>query len=54
MATMSRSRAVADSAALGYIHYIHGVNPLGLVYLTNTRSAGAKHSAITMFHSWFN
>jgi endoglucanase len=43
----------ADSAALGYIHYIHGVNPLGLVYLTNMKSAGAEHSAGTMFHNWF-
>jgi len=44
---------VADSAALEYLHYIHGVNPLGLVYLTNMRSAGAKYSASTMFHNWF-
>jgi hypothetical protein len=47
------SAATADSAALGYIHYIHGVNPLGLVYLTNMKSAGAEHSASTMFHTWF-
>jgi hypothetical protein len=46
--------ARAHSAALGYIHYIHGVNPLGLVYLTNMKPAGAKHSAITMFHNWFD
>ena len=45
--------AKADSAAMGYLHYIHGVNPLGLVYLTNMKSAGAEHSASTMFHSWF-
>ena len=45
--------AAADSAALEYIHYIHGVNPLGLVYLTNMKSAGAEHSASTMFHTWF-
>src|SRR5215813_11146760 len=45
--------AKADSAAMGYLHYIHGVNPLGLVYLTNMKSAGAEHSAYTMFHSWF-
>jgi endoglucanase len=45
--------AKADSAAMGYLHYIHGVNPLGLVYLTNMKSAGAKHSASTIFHSWF-
>jgi endoglucanase len=45
--------AKADSTAMGYLHYIHGVNPLGLVYLTNMESAGAKHSANTMFHNWF-
>jgi endoglucanase len=47
------SAATANSAALGYIHYIHGVNSLGLVYLTNMKSAGAEHSASTMFHNWF-
>ena len=41
--------AKADSAAMGYLHYIHGVNPLGLVYLTNMKSAGATHSASTCF-----
>ena len=45
--------AKADSAAMGYLHYIHGVNPLGLVYLTNMKVAGAEHSASTMWHSWF-
>jgi endoglucanase len=41
------------AAALEYAHYIHGVNPLGLVYLTNMAQAGASHSASTMFHTWF-
>jgi endoglucanase len=41
------------AAALEYAHYIHGVNPLGLVYLTNMAPAGASHSATTMFHGWF-
>ena len=41
------------AAAMGYAHYIHGVNPLGLVYLTNMAPAGASHSAATMFHAWF-
>jgi endoglucanase len=45
--------AKADSAAIGYLHYIHGVNPLGLVYLTNMKSVGASHSVSSMFHSWF-
>jgi endoglucanase len=41
------------AAVLEYAHYLHGVNPLGLVYLTNMAQAGASHSATTMFHSWF-
>ena len=45
--------AKALAAAMEYAHYLHGVNPLGLVYLTNMASAGASHSAATMFHAWF-
>ena len=45
--------AKADSAAMDYLHYIHGVNPLGLVYLTNMKLVGASHSASTIFHNWF-
>jgi endoglucanase len=45
--------AKALAAAMGYAHSIHGVNPLGLVYLTNMGSVGASHSAVTMFHAWF-
>ncbi len=41
-------------AAEEYTHYIHGVNPLGLVYLTNMQLAGAEHSAKTLFHFWFS
>lgn len=46
--------AQAKSAAAEYLHYIHGVNPLGLVYLTNMKAAGAENSAITMYHAWFS
>ncbi len=42
-----------NKVAMYYVHYIHGVNPLGLVYLTNMQYAGATHSAKTMFHNWF-
>lgn len=41
------------AAAEDYLHYLHGVNPLGLVYLTNMGGAGAEHSANTLYHSWF-
>ena len=45
--------ARADSASEAYVHYINGVNPLGLVYVTNMKRAGAENSAKTMFHYWF-
>jgi endoglucanase len=37
-----------------YIHYIHGLNPLGLVYLSNMSTAGAQRSVSSFYHTWFN
>ncbi len=37
-----------------YVHYIHGLNPLGLVYLSNMSSAGAERSVSSFYHTWFN
>jgi hypothetical protein len=39
--------------AADYIHYIHGVNPLGKVYLSNMAAFGATNSVDRFFHSWF-
>lgn len=39
--------------ALGALHYLHGVNPLGMVYLTNMYEYGAEYSANEMYHQWF-
>lgn len=39
--------------ALDHLHYFHGVNPLGIVYLTNMYSNGAEFSANEMYHEWF-
>lgn len=41
------------NAAWGYIHYLHGVNPLNLVYLSNVNGAGADNSAKEIYHAWF-
>lgn len=41
------------AAAESYIHYIHGVNPLGLVYLSNMGDYGAERSVREFYHSWF-
>jgi endoglucanase len=40
-------------AARDYLHYLHGVNPLGMVYLTNMNRYGAERSANEMYHLWF-
>ncbi|MEL6593339.1 MAG: glycoside hydrolase family 9 protein, partial [Bacteroidota bacterium] len=40
-------------AAAGYIHYLHGTNPLGMAMLTNMGDLGAESSANEMYHGWF-
>lgn len=41
------------NVAAGYLHYIHGANPLGKVYLTNMNALGAERSVDEMYHRWF-
>ncbi|WP_207223374.1 glycoside hydrolase family 9 protein [Leptolyngbya iicbica] len=50
-ATRQQADMYTDQA-LGYLHYLHGVNPLGMVYLTNMYDVGAEYSANEMFHEW--
>ena len=40
--------------ALDTLHYFHGVNPFGHVYLSNMYENGATHSVDTTWHSWFS
>ena len=40
-------------AAAGYINFLHGVNPITMVMLTNMYDYGADKSANEMYHSWF-
>ena len=49
------SHSVADDmqAAAGYVHYMHGVNPLGKVYLTNMKAFGASNSVDRLYHTWY-
>ncbi len=35
------------------LHYFHGVNPLGIVYLSNMYDYGAEKSVNQIYHSWF-
>ncbi|MCL2688534.1 MAG: glycoside hydrolase family 9 protein [Chitinispirillia bacterium] len=40
--------------AENYLHYLHGVNPLNLVFLSNMNNYGASRSLNEIFHSWFD
>ena len=39
--------------ALEVLHYFHGVNPLGIVYLSNMHRYGATRSANEIYDTWF-
>ena len=41
------------TASEDYIHYIHGVNPMNICYLTNMSAYGAENSANQIYHTWF-
>ncbi|MGB3455066.1 MAG: glycoside hydrolase family 9 protein [Litorimonas sp.] len=49
----SDRHAEAANRAAAYLNYLHGVNPMGLVYLSNMRRAGAERSVSTVYHGWF-
>lgn len=41
------------NAAEGYIHYLHGVNPHGLAFLTNANVFGGDNFTQEIYHGWF-
>lgn len=41
------------NAAAGFVHYLHGVNPLGKVYLSNMKAFGATNSVDNLYHTWY-
>ncbi len=49
----SSKRDGANKKAQNVLHYFHGVNPLGVVYLTNMDDYGADKSIEQIYHSWF-
>lgn len=40
--------------AINQLHYFHGVNPLNLTYLSNTRPLGAENCVMRMWGDWYN
>jgi hypothetical protein len=43
----------AKNHALTYVNYLHGVNPQGIVYLSNMYNSGAHYSVNEFYHTWF-
>lgn len=50
---LSSNQSLYSNAALGYANFLHGVNPISTVMLTNMYDYGAEKSANEMYHSWF-
>ena len=49
----THSAADTLNAGAAYLHYLHGVNPPGKVYLSNMGGFGAENSIDQFYHSWF-
>lgn len=43
----------ARDAALQYIHYLHGVNPNNMAYLSNMYAYGGDRTVNEFYHTWF-
>ncbi|MBN2350188.1 MAG: glycoside hydrolase family 9 protein [Bacteroidales bacterium] len=43
----------SKKAAERYIHYLHGVNPLNMVYLSNMYEYGGDNGVNEFYHTWF-
>ncbi|MBI5531891.1 MAG: glycoside hydrolase family 9 protein [Deltaproteobacteria bacterium] len=37
-----------------HFHYMTGLNPLNMVYLTNMAAYGGEHSSFQIYHGWFS
>jgi hypothetical protein len=50
----SHTQAELATLAQKHLHYMLGLNPLNMVYLTNMDAYGGEHSSFHIFHSWFS
>lgn len=53
LGVMSASQGSFMQESEEMLHCLHGVNPLGLVYLSNMYELGAERCVNEMYHSWF-
>jgi endoglucanase len=50
----SHTQAEILALAQKHVHYLLGLNPLNMVYMTNMAAYGGEHSSFQIFHSWFS
>jgi hypothetical protein len=50
----SKTAAQVRQRALEHAHFLLGLNPLNMVYLTNMAAYGAEHSSFQPYHGWFS
>lgn len=50
---MAGAPSDTEGFAVHYLHYLHGVNPMAKVYLSNMGAFGAENSVDEFFHAWF-
>ncbi len=53
LAASSKPELGPQERSAGLLHFFHGVNALGLVYLSNMAPYGAERSVTQIFHAWF-
>jgi endoglucanase len=50
----AHTEAEVVALAQKHLHYMLGLNPLNMVYMTNMAAYGGEHSSFQIFHSWFS
>ncbi len=50
----SHSQSEVTTLALKHLHFLLGLNPLNMIYMTNMAAYGGEHSSFHIFHSWFS
>ncbi len=50
----SHTRAAVEELGQRHFHYLLGLNPLNMVYLTNMAAYGGEHSSFQIYHAWFS
>lgn len=53
ISTDPSTKTIAKNAAEDYMHFLHGVNAMGKVMLSNMDAFGAENSCREMYHIWF-